>query len=85
LHKTADKASEITKMMNITSDRLKELNIVDDIIQEPLGGAHRDFVGTANNIKKSLMNELNTLSQLSVEDRNSKRYDKLMSFGQFKG
>jgi acetyl-CoA carboxylase carboxyl transferase subunit alpha len=85
LHKTADKASEITKMMNITSDRLKELNIIDGIIPEPLGGAHRDFVGTANNIKKSLMNELNTLSKLSVEDRNSKRYDKLMSFGQFKG
>mgnify|MGYP006143380985 CR=1 FL=1 len=85
LHKTADKASEITKMMNITSDRLKELNIVDDIIQEPLGGAHRDFVGTANSIKKSLMNELNILGKMSVEDRNSKRYDKLISFGKFTG
>ena len=85
LHKTAEKASEITKMMNITSDRLKELNIVDGIIPEPLGGAHRDFVGTANSIKKSLMSELNTLSQLSVEDRNSQRYDKLMSFGKFTG
>ena len=85
LHKTADKASEITQMMNITSDRLKELNIVDDIIKEPLGGAHRDFVGTANSIKKSLMNELNILGKMSVEDRNSERYDKLMSFGKFTG
>ncbi|ASG67481.1 acetyl-coenzyme A carboxylase carboxyl transferase subunit alpha [Francisella halioticida] len=84
LHKTAEKASEVTQMMNITSDRLKELEIVDDIIAEPLGGAHRDYDSTATNIRKALAAELKELSAMSVEQRNSKRYDKLMSFGRFK-
>ncbi|MFC4893139.1 acetyl-CoA carboxylase carboxyltransferase subunit alpha [Pseudofrancisella aestuarii] len=83
LHKTAEKASEVTKMMNITSGRLKELGIVDDVISEPLGGAHRDFNATAENIKKALSKELNNLCGLSVDQRNSIRYKKLMSFGQF--
>lgn len=84
LHKTAEKASEVTQMMNITSGRLKELEIVDDIIPEPLGGAHRDYDSTATNIRKALAAELKELSAMSVEQRNSKRYDKLMSFGRFK-
>ncbi|QIW10751.1 acetyl-CoA carboxylase carboxyltransferase subunit alpha [Francisella sp. LA112445] len=84
LHKTAEKASEVTQMMNITSDRLKELEIVDGIIPEPLGGAHRDYDSTAANIRKALAVELKELSAMSVEQRNSKRYDKLMSFGRFK-
>ena len=84
LHKTAEKASEITQMMNITSNRLKELNIVDGVIDEPLGGAHRDYKATADNIRAAVNRELSYLCNLSVEDRNSKRYDKLMSFGKFK-
>lgn len=84
LHKTAEKASEVTQMMNITSDRLKELEIVDGIISEPLGGAHRDYESTATNIRKALAAELKELSNMTVEERNSKRYDKLMSFGRFK-
>ena len=84
LHKTAEKASQVTQMMNITSGRLKELEIVDDIIPEPLGGAHRDYDSTAANIRKALAAELKELSAMSVEQRNSKRYDKLMSFGRFK-
>ncbi|QIV96535.1 acetyl-CoA carboxylase carboxyltransferase subunit alpha [Allofrancisella inopinata] len=84
LHKTAEKASEVTQMMNITSGRLKELNIVDEVIPEPLGGAHRDFVTTAENIKNALTKELKDLCQMSVEERNLQRYDKLMSFGKFK-
>ncbi|QLE78642.1 acetyl-CoA carboxylase carboxyltransferase subunit alpha [Francisella sp. Scap27] len=84
LHKTAEKASEVTQMMNITSNRLKELKIVDGVVPEPLGGAHRDYGVTAENIKKALSAEIKELSKMSVEQRNSKRYDKLMSFGQFK-
>lgn len=84
LHKTAEKASEVTQMMNITSGRLKELGIVDGVIDEPLGGAHRDYDTTANNIRKALTSELKELSKLSVEQRNTNRYDKLMSFGKFK-
>lgn len=84
LHKTAEKASEVTQMMNITSGRLKELEIVDGVIAEPLGGAHRDYDTTATNIRKALAAELKELSEMSVEQRNSKRYDKLMSFGKFK-
>ena len=84
LHKTAEKASEVTQMMNITSERLKELKIVDEVIPEPLGGAHRDYETTANNIRKAITVELKILSDMTVEQRNSKRYDKLMSFGRFK-
>ncbi|APC91012.1 MULTISPECIES: acetyl-CoA carboxylase carboxyltransferase subunit alpha [Francisella] len=84
LHKTAEKASEVTQMMNITSGRLKELKIVDEVIAEPLGGAHRDYETTATNISKAIAAELKVLSEMTVEQRNSKRYDKLMSFGRFK-
>ncbi|NDS91833.1 acetyl-CoA carboxylase carboxyltransferase subunit alpha, partial [Francisella tularensis subsp. holarctica] len=58
LHKTAEKASEVTQMMNITSGRLKELKIVDEVIPEPLGGAHRDYETTATNIRKAVAAEL---------------------------
>lgn len=84
LHKTAEKASEVTQMMNITSGRLKELKIVDEVIPEPLGGAHRDYETTATNIRKAVAAELKILSEMTVEQRNSRRYDKLMSFGRFK-
>ena len=84
LHKTAEKASEVTQMMNITSGRLKELEIVDAVIPEPLGGAHRDYDTTAANIRKAVAAELKVLSEMTVEERNAKRYDKLMSFGRFK-
>ncbi|AFJ43210.1 acetyl-CoA carboxylase carboxyltransferase subunit alpha [Francisella orientalis] len=84
LHKTAEKASEVTQMMNITSGRLKELEIVDAVIPEPLGGAHRDYDTTAANIRKAVAAELKALSEMTVEERNAKRYDKLMSFGRFK-
>ncbi|OIN83591.1 acetyl-CoA carboxylase carboxyltransferase subunit alpha [Francisella sp. TX07-6608] len=84
LHKTAEKASEVTQMMNITSGRLKELKIVDEVIPEPLGGAHRDYETTATNIRKAVTAELKILSEMTVEQRNSRRYDKLMSFGRFK-
>lgn len=84
LHKTAEKASEVTQMMNITSGCLKELKIVDEVIPEPLGGAHRDYETTATNIRKAVAAELKILSEMTVEQRNSRRYDKLMSFGRFK-
>lgn len=84
LHKTAEKASEVTQMMNITSGRLKELKIVDEVIPEPLGGAHRDYETTATNIRKAITAEIKILSDMTLEQRNSKRYDKLMSFGRFK-
>lgn len=84
LHKTAEKASEVTQMMNITSGRLKELEIVDAVIPEPLGGAHRGYDTTAANIRKAIAAELKVLLEMTVEERNAKRYDKLMSFGRFK-
>lgn len=84
LHKTAEKASEVTQMMNITSGRLKELKIVDEVIPEPLGGAHRNYETTATNIRKAITAEIKIFSDMTVEQRNSKRYDKLMSFGRFK-
>ncbi len=83
LHKTAEKASEVTAMMNITSGRLKELNIVDGLIAEPLGGAHRSFEATATNIREALSKEINELCGMDVETRNAVRYEKMMSYGRF--
>jgi len=82
LHKTASQASEITKMMNITSTRLKEMGIINDIISEPLGGAHRDYAVTANNIKEAIGISLRELLAMSVEERNNNRFAKLVSFGE---
>jgi acetyl-CoA carboxylase carboxyl transferase subunit alpha len=70
--------------MGITSDRLKELGLVDEIIKEPLGGAHRDHVEMVGNIKTALVSELNILSEISSEEIISLRKDKIRKYGNFK-
>lgn len=81
LWKTADKASDAADAMGVTAERLKGLNIVDRVIEEPLGGAHRDYQTTANNMRDVLVEQLNELQQLFIDDLLEQRYQRLMSYG----
>ncbi len=69
--------------LNLTAGKLKELGIADEVISEPLGGAHKDYALSAENIKKSLKKHLLALSKLSPEKLKSQRYDKFRQMGQF--
>jgi acetyl-CoA carboxylase carboxyl transferase subunit alpha len=84
LWKSADKAPEAAETMGITAQRLKTLGLVDKIISEPLGGAHRDHAAMAQNLKKALQDALKQLSGLSTDELLATRYERLMSYGRFK-
>lgn len=67
LWKSADKAAEAATAMGITSGRLKELGLIDEIVNEPLGGAHRDVEAMAQNLKNSLLENLDVLESISLD------------------
>lgn len=81
LWKKSEKASEAAEAMGITAPRLKELGLVDNLIAEPLGGAHRDPAKAAERIKQQLLAELDKLQAKSTEDLLESRYQRLMAFG----
>ena len=81
LWKSPSKASEAAESMGVTAHRLHKLGIVDEVIQEPLGGAHRDITSVSENIKKSLVGQLDKLSRIDVEELLSRRYNRLMAYG----
>jgi len=81
LWKTADKAADAAEAMGITADRLKSLNIVDKVIQEPLGGAHRDPAKMSDSIRADLVQQLDMLGKLDNDALLARRYDRLMSYG----
>jgi acetyl-CoA carboxylase carboxyl transferase subunit alpha len=81
LWKTADKAPTAAEAMGITAKRIKELGLIDSIVEEPLGGAHRDMDQMAAFLKQALKFDLAELDKLSNEELIESRYDKLMSFG----
>jgi len=81
LWKTAEKASTAAEAMGITAQRIKKLELIDNIVEEPLGGAHRDMDKMAATLKQSLKTSLAELETLNKEQLIDKRYDKLMSFG----
>ena len=84
LWKTTEKAPEAAEIMGITANRLKTLKIIDEIIKEPLGGAHRDTKKTAIGIKKTLIRLYSELSALEDDVRTNQRYQKLINLGVFK-
>ena len=84
LWKSADRAADAAEAMGITSERLKGLNLVDEVIEEPLGGAHRNFQQMAERIKTALVATLEDLSRLSHDALLESRYQKLMNFGVFR-
>ena len=81
LWKTAEKASTAAEAMGITADRIKELELIDNIVEEPLGGAHRDIDEMAAMLKQAIKADLTSLEGLSEEELIEKRYERLMSFG----
>ena len=83
LWKSAERATDAADAMGITSVRLKELGLVDQVLQEPLGGAHRDPAATAATLKSALLEELRVLKSLSVDELKRARYERLMGFGVF--
>ncbi|MCL4166954.1 UNVERIFIED_CONTAM: hypothetical protein GTU68_018144 [Idotea baltica] len=83
LWKDAAKAPEAAEALGITADKLSKLSLIDRIIAEPLGGAHRDYDATAVSIREALEASLRELRALSTDQLLEKRYQKLMSFGQF--
>ncbi len=81
LWRSADKAPEAAEAMGLTAGRLHELGIVDQVIKEPLGGAHRDYDQAADAVRRTLSEQLAELRDLSVPDLVERRYQRLMSYG----
>ncbi len=77
------KVEAATKALKITSTDLKELDLINDIIDEPLIGAHRDKKGAADAIKKYFLDSLHELRDMSPQERMDKRYERLISIGEF--
>jgi len=78
------KVEQATKALKITAEDLKELGLIDDIIDEPIIGAHRDKEGVAKALKEYYLKSLSELMAMDPEERLRKRYEKLMSLGRFK-
>lgn len=83
LWKSAEKAPEAAEAMGLTAPRLKELDLVDRIVEEPLGGAHRDIEAMASSLKTNLADLLESLEATPMDKLLEQRYDRLMQFGNF--
>ena len=83
LWKSPDKAPEAAAAMKITSADLKRLGLVDEIVQEPLGGAHRNYERAAADLNASLARHLEEVSSWTTPELLAKRYERLQSFGEF--
>ncbi|KTD61621.1 acetyl-CoA carboxylase carboxyltransferase subunit alpha [Legionella spiritensis] len=81
LWKDPAKASEAAKAMGITADRISESKLVDGVIKEPLGGAHRDVAAMASRLKDVLTKELQSLKHQSMDELLNTRYQKFMAMG----
>ncbi|MFL9609766.1 acetyl-CoA carboxylase carboxyltransferase subunit alpha [Methylobacillus sp. Pita2] len=84
LWKSADKASEAAETLGITAARLKTLGLVDRIVPEPMGGAHRAPEDMMQNLRRALADELAHLQVKSVDNLLEARHERLMSYGKFK-
>ncbi|HEY0665288.1 MAG TPA: acetyl-CoA carboxylase carboxyltransferase subunit alpha [Gallionella sp.] len=84
LWKSAEKASDAAETLGITATRLKALGLVDKIINEPLGGAHRDYATTMQNVKKALQEALRAVENKPTASMMQDRFNRLMSYGKFK-
>lgn len=83
LWKSADKAKDAAEALGITSSRLLELGLVDRVIDEPLGGAHRDVAGTAANVKQALLDALTIFDGMTTDALIARRQERIMSYGTF--
>lgn len=81
LWKSAEFAVNAAAAMGVTADRLKQLGIVDHVIAEPLGGAHRDVAEVSTRIKAALLDQIDQLTAMDLDDLVERRYRRLMSYG----
>ena len=79
--RTAEKAPDAAEAMKVSAKELKNLKIIDEIIEEPLGGAHRDYDIISSSIKDSLIKNLSTLNNMSMEQLLDRRYKRLVEVG----
>jgi len=84
LWKTADKAAEAAEQLGLTAQRLKTLGLIDKIVAEPIGGAHRDYDTMMGNMRKALAESLKTFDGMKVDALLERRHERLMSYGKFK-
>lgn len=83
LLRDATKASQMADSLKITAQDLLELRVIDGIIKEPIGGAHRNYDETAYTVKKTLLSELKTLEEMSAEERIEARIEKYGKMGEW--
>lgn len=81
LWRTAENAEQAADALKLDADNLAKLNIIDSIVKEPMGGAHRNHEETYANVKEYFLSELNELSKYSIEDLTAKRYNKFIEIG----
>lgn len=84
LWKTAERASDAAEALGITATRLKTLGLVDRVLNEPIGGAHRDHAQMMGSMKRMLQEQLRDLTARPLEELLKTRFDRLMSYGRFK-
>jgi len=77
------KVEAATKALKISAEELKELGLIDDIIEEPLEGAHRDYQTTAKNIRSYFLENINKLKKLNKEELLQRRFEKYLNYGSF--
>ncbi|MCQ9327612.1 acetyl-CoA carboxylase carboxyltransferase subunit alpha [Neisseria dentiae] len=83
LWKTAEKAPDAAQALGITAKRLADLGLIDRIIEEPLGGAHRDHAEITKRVKDVLTEQLRTAQDMPMADLLTRRFDRIMAYGQF--
>lgn len=83
LWKTAEKAADAAAALGITADRLHKLGLVDEVIEEPLGGAHRDHAETAVRVKAVLEKQLAEARAMPLDALLARRFERIMAYGQF--
>ena len=84
LWKSAEKAADAAETMGITAQRLKSLDLIDKVVDEPVGGAHRDSRAMAATLKRALSDALRELEVLTPSELVAQRYEKLMRYGRYK-
>jgi acetyl-CoA carboxylase carboxyl transferase subunit alpha len=84
LWKSAGKAPEAAETLGITASRLKSLGLIDRVINEPVGGAHRDPAAAAQSVKKAIAEALKQLADKSPDELIEQRFERLMGYGKFR-
>jgi acetyl-CoA carboxylase carboxyl transferase subunit alpha len=83
LWKTSERASDAAEALGITAHRLKALGMIDKVVSEPVGGAHRDTRQMASQLKRALVDALRQVNDLKPKDLLNRRYDRLQAYGRF--